>query len=171
MSVRYATGAVIGIETNFQDATNTPIITADGKVKVRRLSDDLYADDASGVSWSAAGALLSMTKIDDTNSAGWWKFDFDTSALSADDYIFTVTDANTNAANTPQHAKAIVGDYLSRLVEASGHGEGKVVYNPLTSVLTVYKLDDPATVSKTWNCKDKDGNPAGSGEIYQKIPV
>lgn len=170
MNQRYATGAIVGIETLFQDQLNNPIITADGKITARRLSDDQYAQDAAGASFAAAPLLLPMTRVGDTDSPGWWKFDFDTSLLAADSYVFTITDANSNAKNVPQTAKAIVGDGLVQAIEAAAaSGVGRVVYNDTTSQISLYKFDDPTTVLFTFNCKDKNGAPAVFEAIFEKV--
>jgi len=172
--MRYATGSVIGIETLFLDQLKVPIITADGKITVRRLSDDLYFDGTftAGVpNFIATPTLLSMSKVGDADSPGWWKFDFDTSKLSSDDYVFTITDANALAKNVPQLSKAIVGDLLALAIESGAAGAvGKVVYNEETSILDLYEWDDSTTIFKSFDMKDINGSPAGTLPFFQKIP-
>jgi hypothetical protein len=169
---RYKTGAIIGIETLFQDQNKNPLTTAAGKVTARRLSDDQFAQDAAGASFGSSAVLMNMTKASDAEAPGWQKFDFDTSLLAADSYVFVITDGNSNAVNVPQTAKAIVGDGLAKASEAAAAAaEGKSVYDEGTSILTLYKIDEPTTIEKQFNCKNRSGGPSGDGEIFQKIPI
>lgn len=54
-------------------------------------------------------------------------------------------------------------------VEAMAVGRAK--YDPLTSIETLFKKNQPTVVHKTFNCKDKNGNPAGNNTIFERIPI
>ena len=170
--MRYATNAIIPVQSLFVDITNTPITNGDARVTIRRVSDDRYFDGVSA--FAPAVTLIAMAKVDGTDliSPGWWEFNFNTNGFAEDTYIFTVTDANGFAQNTPQTKSEVVSDALARAIEAAAAGGvGRAVYNAAASTLTLYKWDDPATILIVFNAKNPQGDPAGSGEIFEKIPV
>ena len=167
--MRYATNATIPIQARLEDNLKVPITTAAGRVTIRRLSDDKYFN---GATFDAAPTLLVMTEISEANSPGWWEFNFNTNGFPDDTYIFTVTDNNSLAANTPQIGESIVGDALTKAIEAAAAGGvGRVVYNAVTSQIKLYKWDDPAAVLFTFNTKDSNGNPSLNQPIFEKVSV
>ena len=169
MSVeRYLLNENIKFQVIFVDVNNSPIITADGKITIRRLSDDLYFDGIS--SFSASPTLIQMIKVSDVNSPGWWKFNFDTDGLPSDTYIATVTDANSLGVNAPLIGESIVDDSLANAIEIAGAAAiGKATYNSTTSKLTLLSHIDQRVLA-TLDIKDSLGNPAGNNPWLEKIP-
>lgn len=119
--------AIIPIESFFVNNLNAFIITADGKLTIRETINNQYYN---GSGFQATPFLLSMTRVSDTNSPGWWSFDFDTDGFAANTYVFTVTDGNNNAANTPQTLtqRTVVPQTVDDIADAvwdeakAGHG-------------------------------------------------
>jgi hypothetical protein len=165
----YALNETIRIEAIFRDISKNPITTADGRVTIRRHSDDLYFN---GSAWQAAPFDLVMTKLGHVNHPGIWEYNFNTNTMDADVYTMSATDNNALAKNVPQVGESSVGSKLAEATERGAAGAiGKVVYNELTSELTLYAWDDDTKVVKVFNCKDSQGNASGKGVIYEKLPI
>ena len=167
-SVRYANKETIDVFTIFRDTDKVEITNATGEIAILRTSNNEYWD---GDSWETAPTQLSMTEVSEANSPGLWKFSFDTSTFSPDSYLFFITDASGNAANSPQDASAIVGDALVVIAEQSAAGVmGRVVYDSSASTITLYKFDDPNTILQVFDAEDVTSNPASVNRMFEKIP-
>jgi len=115
---RFKEGQTIPYEVYFTDASGAGITTADGRINIRRKSDNLYF---TGTVWQAAVTDIQMDEFDSSNSPGYWKFDFDTSLAvnnTVDNYVAIAFDLNAIAANTPDPRLDLVGDYLDEMETA-----------------------------------------------------
>ena len=152
----------------FVDSNGVPIISAVGVITIRRSADYFYFN---GTIFVASSTQLAMTKVGDAESPGDWFFSFPT-GLAKDEYKFVVTDTSGNAANGVQQAKMVVDDELVRLSKiAAGGAIGGAKYDPVTSILSLFEFDSPSTLLQSFNCKDKDGNPAGFNPQFEKIQI
>ncbi len=110
MTERFLEGATIPYEAYFVDANGDGITTAAGKISIRRKSNNQYWN---GATWQAANFQLTMTKVGDANSPGFWEFDFDSTVGDAvDDYVALMSDSSGNAVNRPDPRFDFVGGYL-----------------------------------------------------------
>ncbi len=174
MSSQYADKSIVDIQTLFRDINKNPITTAVGKITVQRLDNKQYLQ-LGLLTFGAAPVLLDMTKISDVNSPGLWEFLLDTSTFPPLNYLFITSDENAipanRAANSPQTASVRVGDKLSNATEAGASAaKGKATYDPVTSIETLYKHDDSATIEQAFNKKDQAGNPAKFNPSFERDP-
>ena len=115
-SERFNTGATIPFETRFEDANAAGITNANGVIFIQRLSDQQYWN---GVSFQTIRTSVAMTEVDETNSPGLWRFDFDTTVgLDVDEYLVEFKDTSLNSVNTLELLFAYIGDFLDGLSDA-----------------------------------------------------
>lgn len=166
--LRYEENQPITIDNEpFIDSAGLKITTAVGVITIRRLSDFGYFN---GTTFVATPTQLAMTKIGDVNSPGAWNFSLPT-GLAEDEYIVEITDTSGNAANSIQIGKLIVDDKLVKLARVAASGAaGRSVYDPVTSLMTLFKFGDNSTVIAVFLMLDENGNPAGSSPFFEKLP-
>ena len=154
----------------------TPELGADGKAYFQRKSDDFYFNpNLVGdieTRWQAAPFKVQLIKVSDTNSPGQWKYPFDMTGLTDDEYNYQVFDENGLAENVPQFGGDIVGGGLAHQVEISADlAHGQAIFNPLSSEWTLNKWYDKTKVSQVADMKDINGDPSLENSQLQKIPV
>ena len=171
MSDDYPLNSIVPIYAIFRNQAKQPITTADGKIVIQDPDTGLYWN---GAAFAAAPTLLQMVKVGDgdANSPGKWEYLFDTDTLSGANYLVEISDGNALAYNVPQNGEVNVGTGIVNLIElAAAGGVSRTAYNSTTSVLTVYRYDDPAVIVATFDMKDSSGSPAGNNPFFDKVPV
>ena len=165
---------VIEVNSIALDQLKQVVTNAVMEITYQRTSDGQYFDGtltAGVANFAVSATLLSMTEISDVNSPGKWQFLFDTNGLSPDTYLGVITDSSGNVKNVPQFTEDTVGDGLAKQIElAASNGVGRALYDEVTSVMTLYSWRDSSTVVGSFDMKDKDGNPAGLSDFFEKVP-
>lgn len=114
---RFDSGDIIPFETRFEDDNGDGIPNAVGVVYIQRFSDNQYLN---GSSFQVARTSVAMFEIDETNSVGKWRFNFDTSlGNDTDTYLAEFEDTSGNSVNTLELLTAFVGGYINTLVETA----------------------------------------------------
>lgn len=132
-TVRIQTGATEPIEVLIVDAFRQPLVgLTNVKVKIRRLSDNLFFDwSTNGFSASPAQLLQTLVEVDAVRFPGEYRLDsfphvkgFNTGAIvnqvADDTYRVTVVQDGTpqSAANVPQIGEIKEGDFVDWLDQA-----------------------------------------------------
>lgn len=161
----------IPFQAYFIDANKDPVLTATGKISIRRASDGMYFN---GTTFQVAEIFITMTKYSDTNAPGWWFFFLDTTGFQSDSYTGFMKDDSvaTTTDNTPQVSEEVLNDGIAHQVDLSASaavGMGK--YTIVDSKLKLWAWNDPNRLIATFDMKDLNGLPAGSNKPLEKIPV
>ena len=145
-----------------------PSTTSIGRVFVRLVgAPDTYYN---GSAYVATRTAIAMSEVGDTLAAGFHRYNLVTTGMTAGHHVIETEDTTANSDNPK-------APYTLQLITAQGADDanaaavGKAVYDPITSILTVYKKDQPTVVHKQFDCKDVDGAAAGTNPIYQKLPI
>jgi len=152
---------------------NVEITNAIGKLTIQRLSDEKYFDPTllPADPWATPAFSISMVEVDEVNSPGRWKFDFDTTGFAKDTYLSVANDSAGEADNVPLGGESIVGEGLAEATELAAAGAvGKAEYSSVTSETKLSNWQDPSTIVKTFDNQLENGDPSGTGEPSKKLP-
>lgn len=154
--VGFQTDSILTNQANIEAKVDTSLA---GIVAIDAKTTNLPADPASEAAATTNKASI-ITEID----ANEVKID---AVKAKTDNLPSDPTSETNASNNKAEIIAEIG---SENDDAEAAAVGKADYNKSTSILTLFKKDQPAVIHKQFNCKDKDGNPAKENPIFAKIP-
>ena len=154
-------------------ALNADINLFTGQVKVGGFVDDIVAPISGAASEANATAnTVAINANVDANEAKLDIIDTNVTAIKSSTDNLPSDPASEAAATT--NTAAIIAEIDSNdlaLEDSEAAAVGRALYDPITSILTLFKKDQPAVTHKQFNCKDKNGNPAGNNTIFEKVPI
>lgn len=77
----------------------------------------------------------------------------------------------TSEAQAIVNMNDIIAEIASENDDAEANAVGLADYNSTTSILTLYKKDQPTVVHQAFDIKDKNGNPAGLNPPFKRVPI
>jgi len=234
------------LEAQFE-SEGVPITNATGVIYLRRNDDDTYYN---GTTHGATRVSIAMTEVSETQAAGFWRYDFDTTGIAAGTYTIEIEDTsgNSDLPFAPFSIKIIENTVIQNQIDieakldivdtnvdtidnnvdtsllnqtdienkidvidgivdiidtnvdisivnqtsieakidlidsnvdltilalddTAAAAVGRAFYDEGTSILTLYKKDQPTVEHKRFNMKDKLGNPAGINPHFEKEPI
>ena len=144
------------------------IDTVDTVVDTIQASTDNLPSDPTSETVAASNALVIIGEINENEV----KIDVIDSNV---DVIKVKTDALPSLVASEANASSNTADIIAEIGTENDDAEaaavGKAVYDPIASIQTIFKKDQPTVIHKQFNCKDINGNPALTNPIFQKVPI